>query len=312
MIKLDNDFPTFDQDVLPQGYAWWYLDALSNDEKYGLTIIAFIGSVFSPYYAWAGRHAPHNHCSINVALYGGKKTRWSMTERGRKDLIQTADTLKIGPSTLEWRDASLILTLRETAAPIPKPISGTIRLTPTALTQKTYFIDDQKAHRWRPIAPMARIKVSFERPALSWSGTAYLDFNSGYTPLETSFQRWDWMRAHMDDKTIIIYDKTLRTKEQSALALQFDPHGNVEYFPPPSVTSLAKTPWGIERRIPSEDKNFSVKKTVEDSPFYARSFITTTLLSQTTTAVHESLDLDRFATQWVKMLLPFRMPRRIV
>ena len=33
------------------GYAWWYVDALSDDGRHGLTIIAFVGSVFSPYYA---------------------------------------------------------------------------------------------------------------------------------------------------------------------------------------------------------------------------------------------------------------------
>ena len=55
------------------GYAWWYVDALSDDGQHGLTIIAFIGSVFSPYYAWARRRGPAdplNHCALNVALYG--------------------------------------------------------------------------------------------------------------------------------------------------------------------------------------------------------------------------------------------------
>jgi carotenoid 1,2-hydratase len=35
--------------VAPGGYAWWYLDALSDDGRHGLVVIAFIGSVFSPY-----------------------------------------------------------------------------------------------------------------------------------------------------------------------------------------------------------------------------------------------------------------------
>ena len=37
------------------GYVWWYVDALSDDGRHGLTLIAFIGSVFSPYYALARR-----------------------------------------------------------------------------------------------------------------------------------------------------------------------------------------------------------------------------------------------------------------
>ena len=45
----------FDQIVPHNGYAWWYVDALSDDGENGITIIAFIGSVFSPYYAFARR-----------------------------------------------------------------------------------------------------------------------------------------------------------------------------------------------------------------------------------------------------------------
>ncbi len=78
--------PRFDEVVPPNGYRWWYIDALSADARHGLTIIGFVGSVFSPYYAWARRKGPAdagNHCAINVALYGDAGHRWSMTERGR-------------------------------------------------------------------------------------------------------------------------------------------------------------------------------------------------------------------------------------
>ena len=44
--------------VPPGGYAWWYLDAFSNDGRHGLTVIAFIGSVFSPFYFRARRANP--------------------------------------------------------------------------------------------------------------------------------------------------------------------------------------------------------------------------------------------------------------
>ena len=33
----------------PVAMAGWYVDAISDDGRHGLTIIAFIGSVFSPY-----------------------------------------------------------------------------------------------------------------------------------------------------------------------------------------------------------------------------------------------------------------------
>jgi carotenoid 1,2-hydratase len=57
---------------------------MSDDGRHGLTIIALIGSVFSPYYAWARRRGPtdpEHFCALNVALYGVDKG-WAMTERG--------------------------------------------------------------------------------------------------------------------------------------------------------------------------------------------------------------------------------------
>ena len=45
----------FDARVPSDGYRWWYLDAFSDDGKAALTIIVFIGSVFSPYYYSARR-----------------------------------------------------------------------------------------------------------------------------------------------------------------------------------------------------------------------------------------------------------------
>ena len=47
-----------DGSVAPGGYRWWYIDAVSDDGLHGLTLIAFVGSVFSPYYAWSGRADP--------------------------------------------------------------------------------------------------------------------------------------------------------------------------------------------------------------------------------------------------------------
>jgi carotenoid 1,2-hydratase len=65
--------PGFALEVAHNGYAWWYIDAISDDGANGLTIIAFIGSVFSPYYKWARRKReadPMEHCALNVSLYG--------------------------------------------------------------------------------------------------------------------------------------------------------------------------------------------------------------------------------------------------
>ena len=38
----------FNEPVARNGYSWWYVDGLSDDGSQGITLIAFIGSVFSP------------------------------------------------------------------------------------------------------------------------------------------------------------------------------------------------------------------------------------------------------------------------
>ena len=94
--------------VAPGGYAWWYVDALSDDGRHGLTLIAFIGSVFSPYYAWARRRRrpraadPLHHCALNVALYGDGGKRWAMTERGRASVLRERVHAGHRPEPLRW------------------------------------------------------------------------------------------------------------------------------------------------------------------------------------------------------------------
>ena len=54
----------------------------------------------------------------------------------------------------------------------------------------------------------------------------------------------------------------------------------------------------------------TVRQTLEDAPFYARSVLDSRLYGERVEAVHETLDLDRFRLPVVKLMLPFRMPRR--
>jgi carotenoid 1,2-hydratase len=309
----------FDMAVGPDGYAWWYLDALSDDGRHGLTLIAFVGSVFSPYYAWARRRGPAdpaNHCAVNLALYatGAKRTapqRWTMTERGRSALARSADTLSIGPSGLHWDGTHLTVDLAETAVPLPRPVRGRIRVHPAALTAGPYRIDAAGRHRWWPIAPRARVELELGDPALRWSGDGYLDHNAGDAPLERDFVEWDWSRAAFGAGAAVLYDTVRRDGTTGAMALAFDSAGAARALEPPPQVALPRTGWRV-RRLTRADAGHraAVAQTLEDTPFYARSLVTTHLAGQPVQAVHESLALDRFANPIVQAMLPFRMPRR--
>jgi carotenoid 1,2-hydratase len=79
----------------------------------------------------------------------------------------------------------------------------------------------------------------------------------------------------------------------------------------PSDAALPGTFWRVSRETRIDDnRQPRVLRTLEDTPFYARSLLATHLLDEPIVAVHESLSLDRFRAPWVQALLPFRMPRR--
>ncbi|MGD1982422.1 MAG: carotenoid 1,2-hydratase [Chromatiaceae bacterium] len=305
----------FDRAVATNGYAWWYVDALSDDGQHGLTIIIMIGSVFSPYYARQRRRGnghPENHSAINVALYGRGGKRWALTERDANAVERRADRLAIGPSHVTWNGRWLDIAIDEVTVPVPRRLRGNIRVHPTVINPLDFELDRTTGHVWWPIAPRSRVEVDMRSPALRWRGDGYLDANWGPEPLEARFERWDWSRGMLaDGRCAVLYNRTERSHDSESLALLFDPLGNVETFDAPGNQRLPDTPiWRIPRGTQAEEGfRPTVDKTLEDTPFYARSIINTRLLGEPLTAIHESLSLDRFDSRWVQTLLPFRMPR---
>ncbi len=305
----------FDHEVPSRGYAWWYVDALSDNGEHGLTLIAFIGSVFSPYYFKGRRRGlddPRDYCSLNVCLYGQER-RWTMTERPANLLSQSASRLGIGPSELRWNgDETLTVNIDEIGTPIPQRVRGRVHLTPVFINQQSFSLHDNGRHHWRPVAPSARVEVELERPDLSWTGHAYFDSNWGQEPLEDGFVSWDWSRASMGEESTILYNMERRGADPLALALRFAADGTLHEFEPPPNHRLPRTPiWRVARGSQADPGHPPrVVKTLEDTPFYSRSVIDTHLLEQPVTAVHESLSLERFRSPIVQFMLPYRMPRR--
>jgi carotenoid 1,2-hydratase len=299
---------------------------VSDDGRHGLTVIAFVGSVFSPYYAWQRRRKgsllvePEQHVSINVALYGNQGRRWAMTERGRRDLYRGADELRVGPSALRWSGTDLAIQIDEVTSPWPSRMHGDVILTPTTAlnTCPPVVIDNAGRHFWQPISPCARVTVAMRAPDLHWQGTAYWDANFGSEPLQDAVAGWHWSRTHPDSSpglTHVMYDVARRDGTSLSLAKTFcaGPEGDLltaEFLPPPAA-NLPGSRWLIQRQTRSDMASAPrILGTLEDGPFYVRSRIKTSMDGVTGAGVHESLSMDRFRSPWVQMLLPFRMPRR--
>ena len=277
-------------------------------------MIAFVGSVFSPYYAAArrrGRADPENHVGINAILYTPHGKYWAMTERGKATLDRGPNHLAVGPSAWSWCGDRLTIDIDEWTVPIPKRLRGRITVRPGPLFHLPINLRGNGRHVWRPIAPCGRLDVTFDRPGLSWQGRAYIDMNAGSEPLEAGFTRWNWSRADGEEATRIHYDVTERGGNAHGLALEYRCDGSAAPFAPSPLHPLPKTGWRVGGAARAAfGQRPDVERRLEDTPFYSRSLLVYRDPAGASRAVHETVDLDRFRSRWVQVLLPFKMPRR--
>ncbi|MBV0914136.1 carotenoid 1,2-hydratase [Rhodobacteraceae bacterium ASV31] len=273
-------------------------------------MIAFIGSVFSPWYRWSGRKAPENHVCINVATYG-PGGRFTMTDRGRAALRTSRDVFEVGPSRLHWRGGQLQIDIDEVSSlPLVSRVRGRITVTPSALTTVELPLTSAGTHVWRPFAPTARIEVDLGRRG-EWSGHGYFDANFGTRALEQDFSYWTWGRFPLRDGSVCLYDAARRDGSTLAAAIRFDARGNAVPCAAPPKTPLPRTIWALRRETRCDAGHAPRQvKAMLDAPFYSRSAVETVLDGERTVGVHEALDLDRFRGPWLMPMLAVRVPRR--
>lgn len=233
-----------------------------------------------------------------------------MTERGAEQVQVAPDSFTVGPSAVRFEDGALIYDIAEHGAPLPFPVRGRVTIRPEVEQRETFTLDAHGHHVWRPVWPRARVTAAFDAPDLAFEGDGYVDMNAGIEPLETGFRSWNWARAATADGAAILYDSLWRDGGAHGLALEIGADGEARRFEAPAVSDLPKVGWGVARATRSAGAA-RIVKTLEDTPFYSRSLVETDILGARRTFMHESLDLDRFASRWVKGLLPFRMPRKL-
>jgi carotenoid 1,2-hydratase len=286
---------------------------VSDDGAHGLTIIAMLGSVFSPFYARARASAsadPLRHVSMHVVAYGPGTEAWSLTERDgtRGQLERSAYALRIGASTMRWRGDVLEVEFDERTAPWRGALRGRVRLHAPNRFAEPQAIDGRGAHLWWPIAPSARAEVEIDSHGVSFRGAAYPDANAGDEPLERRLRRWDWARLATDDGALITYDVEDASGQRHELTLAFDQENRPCEAPTLVHSKLARTRWGVERATRADHAGSAhVLRSYEDTPFYARSLLRAEVGGKRGRGVHESLDLERFRRPEVQFLLPFRM-----
>lgn len=281
---------------------------MSDDGAHAIVVIAMLGNVFSSRYARAraqDRFAdPLGFCTMNVALYG-RGAAWSLTERGRGAVTMRPDALAIGPSSMAWEGDDLVVRIEERGAPIGGRVAGTVRVRPRVRTHEEIALDGEGAHRWRPLAPLADVEVKMDAPSLRWSGRGYVDSNDGDASLESAFDEWTWSRASLSgDRVAIAYRATLRGGRQIDASRMIAPSGRTSPMATTTWSALPATAWRLPRTAPLGASR--LVRTLEDTPFYARSLVESRVAGERAIAVHETVSLRRFAAPWVQFLLPFR------
>ena len=307
--------PRFDQPVASGGYLWWYIDGTSDDGRHALTLIVFVGSVFSPYYSNAQKKDknvnPEDFCAFNVALYEPDKNIWTMNERSSKYVQRKSESFTIGKSSIQCVDSTIEINIDEVSSPFPQRVQGTVKINSNHFLLYRTWLDDAQKHRWGPIAPSASIEVDFPSHNISWKGHGYVDSNEGDEPLEKPFKEWDWARTYLEDgSAVVFYDVKQRVGRQRVLPLRFFPNGDVERIAPPPRQDLPDSRWMLSRVMRSEPaRPAHILRVLEDTPFYSRILLSSGLLNDRRLVVHETLNLDRFSSKLTKLMLPWRMPR---
>lgn len=235
-----------------------------------------------------------------------------MTERGRTHIQRNRDSFTVGPSRVHWDGVSLVIDIDEVNVPIPQRVRGRVTVTPQGLSRFMTGLDADSRHRWGPIGPCSRVRVEMDQPAARWEGHAYLDSNEGDEPVDRAFNTWDWSRTVMaNGDTTVVYDVRPRGGADRVIAQRFRADGGATPFEAPARQTLPRSKWLIQRTLHC-DRGVAptVQSTLEDTPFYVRSLLRSSLAGEKVISVHETLDAQRVASLPVRLMLPWRMPRR--
>lgn len=302
----------FDTPVPPGGYRWWYVDGFDREHTCAITVIAFVGSVFSPAYVRArhgkGPARPEDHCGINVVVHGPGVRAWVMTELPTAAVSRTPDTFVLGTSRLVYRDGGLDIDIDERTAPWGSRILGRVRVRPRVWHRHDLVLDPAGRHAWTAIAPCADVEVDLDRPGLRFAGPGYHDGNAGHEGLEDGLARWTWARTVGERGVAVLYDVHDRQGNESLRGLWFDDDGRVRAHEAPELRELPRTRWRLPRAQRVEaGAPLELVRTLVDAPFYARTVTRTELAGVPAYAMHEYVDLARFSARTTQWMLPFRI-----
>ncbi len=245
---------------------------------------------------------------MNVCVYGPRGARFALRETAIDPSARGGSGVAIGRSSMEWRGDALVATVDERSTPFGAPIRGRVTLHPDLTPSPSVALDAQQAHMWWPVCASGRIEAELWNPEVRFNGRGYHDANAGAAPLEDSFRSWSWSRASLPGSgAVITYDVDDRFGGQRSVAWTLGPGKQRQTLPELSTVALPRTRWRLARAARADrGARATSLRELEDTPFYSRSLVGTTLGGAPVVAMHETLSLERLRTAWVRFLVNFR------
>ena len=252
--------PCFDKEVEPGGYAWWYVDAISDDRRYGLTSSPSSAASSRPTTPGRAGATRSIIAPFNVALYGPARLALG---HDREGAIGGGAEPRIA---CDWPFDRKLGRRRACASPsrngprqFPAAFADASRSAPEAINSRAFVLETQGRHWWRTLAPRADVTVKFDAPDLNWRGAGYFDQNAGAEPIERAFSHWSWSRAATRDGAAILYDAVRKREGPLSLVLAFDRNAGFEGREPPLPAALPPTRWGLARATRADDGRASAR-----------------------------------------------------
>ncbi len=286
----------------PGAYEWWYFDALSDDGRYALTCIWFLGNPFSPYYRRAalGHSAdPFRHNALFFALYQDGRLHAYHFTRFPVMQIAAGETLpldlRFGGSRLTSTPAGWHLTLSDENANRRRLEAALTFAAPPPVPSPREAVSPETSHWWLPAAPFCRVSGKIvlreaHNPGaerIAFSGTGYHDHNWGRLPFAQEIRDWYWVRAALDgERAAILYHvRPRRGGEAVSHFLLFERGRMVWHDPAPQVrlsrpaVNAFGTVYATRLNVESGEwpARFEFGPRLDSAPFYVRALCAATL-----------------------------------
>lgn len=229
----------------PGAYEWWYFDALSDNGRFAVVAIFFLGSPMSPYYKAVATNKAANardFCGVFVSVHE-RVAHECWRERAyaynlyRNGAFSSArPEAAVGGSAVTSEAAAGGSWRWQVHVDEPGLWTGRARLDLTFVTAAPPDLspmgDDSADHTWVCVAPVCRAEGTLAPPSgqkVAFSGSGYHDHNFGRLPF-TDTGSWYWGRAPLvcDDgkmRTGVFYALRGHGGAEQITLLTFDEHG---------------------------------------------------------------------------------------